>query len=125
MASAFRTAVESGDIAQLIALLAEDVEFRSPAVYAPYRGREAAAEVLRAVFEVCEEFAYTSEIRDGDREILMFTAKVGDREIQGCDFIRFDGEGRVRELTVMMRPLSGLTAVVEGVGAYLKQEVGG
>jgi hypothetical protein len=50
----------------------------------------------------------------------MFTAKVGDREIQGCDFVRFDGDGLVSELTVMMRPLSGLNAVVEGVGALLE-----
>jgi ketosteroid isomerase-like protein len=124
MTSAFRTAVETaaeaGDVAPLIALLAEDVEFRSPVVYAPFHGREAAARVLRAVFQVWRDFAYTLELRDGDREILMFTAKVGDREIQGCDFVRFDGDGRVSELTVMMRPLSGLNAVMEGVNTLLK-----
>ena len=36
---AFRTAVEAGDIDQALACLADDVRFRSPAVYRPYQGK--------------------------------------------------------------------------------------
>ena len=43
----------------------------------------------------------------------MFAARVGDRELQGWDYLRFDDAGRIIEFTVMIRPLSGLQAVVE------------
>ena len=119
MSSAFRTAVESGDLAAAVATLAEDVEFRSPAVYRPYQGKEAASLVLSAVFQVFEDFRYTAELRDGDREVLNFEARVGPREIQGADFVRYGSDGLITELTVMIRPLSGLTAVVEAIGALL------
>jgi len=39
----FRDAVEAQDIEAAIALLAEDVVFRSPVVFKPYHGREAVA----------------------------------------------------------------------------------
>ena len=35
------------------------------------------------------------------------------------DYLRFDDEGRIREFTVMLRPLSGLQAVVERMQAAL------
>jgi ketosteroid isomerase-like protein len=44
----FRVAVEARDIDAALALLAEDVVFRSPVVFAPYQGREAVAPILRA-----------------------------------------------------------------------------
>ena len=35
---------------------------------------------------------------------------VGDRELEGIDYLTLDEEGRVADLTVFMRPLSALTA---------------
>ena len=58
---AFRTAVEAGDMDAGTALLADDVTFRSPAVFTPYQGREAVSHILRTVFEVFEDFRYTDE----------------------------------------------------------------
>jgi hypothetical protein len=118
-ADAFRTAVESGDLTAVVATLAADVEFRSPAVHRPYHGAQAAAQVLGAVLQVFEDFRYTAGVRDGDLEVLMFEARVGTREIQGADFLRYGPDGLITELTVMIRPLSGLTAVVEAVGTLL------
>ena len=117
--SAFRAAVESGDADRLAAVLHPDVEFRSPAVHRPYAGRDAAMAVLRAVFQVFADFRYVDEVRSGDREVLRFAAKVGDREVDGVDIVRYDDDGAVAELTVMIRPMSALHAVVEKVGNRL------
>jgi hypothetical protein len=120
MSSAFRSAVEAEDLSAALAQLADDVEFRSPAVHRPYRGKDATGLVLGAVFQAFQDFRYTASVREDDREVLMFEARVGDRDIQGADFIRYDRSGLIKELTVMIRPLSGLNAVVEAVGAHLK-----
>lgn len=120
--SPFRAAVETKDFSALEAVLAPDVHFRSPAVFAPYDGREAVATLLRLVGGVIgEALAYQWQVQDGDREVLCFKTLVGDREVEGVDLIRYDDEGLVVELVVMMRPLSGLTAVRDAMGAKLAE----
>ena len=118
-ASAFRSAVERGDMDAAIELLADDVVFRSPAVFKPYEGREAVATILRSIAQVLEDFRYTDELSGDGVHVLIFEARAGDRELQGMDLIRPDGVGRIRELTVMLRPASGLMAAAERMGPLL------
>ena len=42
----FRAAVEAQDLDAAVALMADDVVFRSPVVFKPYHGREAVAMLL-------------------------------------------------------------------------------
>jgi uncharacterized protein len=116
---AFHDAVVDGDWDRAVDQLHRDVVFHSPAVHAPYEGRLATATVLRAVAKVFEDFRYVDVLDEGDRAVLVFEARVGDRELQGIDLLRFDDDGLIVEFTVMVRPLSGLTAVVEGMRAAL------
>jgi SnoaL-like domain len=120
-ADAFKAAVLAGDESALADVLADDVVFRSPAVYKPYEGREATMVVLRAVSRVFEDFRYEDRFEAEDGEVLQFSARVGDRELNGIDLLRFDHAGKIRELTVMIRPLSGLTALVEAMGRELER----
>jgi len=120
---AFREAVEAGDLDAVEALLAEDVVFTSPVVFKPYTGKAITAAILRAVFEVFEDFRYVREIGDpasSDRA-LVFTARVGERELTGCDFLHVDERGLVDDLMVMVRPLSGAHALAEAMGARFEQ----
>lgn len=83
----FRNAIEAPDLDAVIALLSQDVVFRSPAVFREYRGREVVAPVVRAVAAVFEDFRYVreQEAGEGTRQALFFEARVGDRSIEGCD----------------------------------------
>lgn len=116
---AFRAAVESGDPTQISACLSPDVTFRSPAVHAPYVGRDTVQLVLAAVLQVFEDFRYVLQVSDGNDEVLRFNARVGDREVDGVDIVRYDESGQVSELSVMIRPLSALNAVREAMAAQL------
>jgi len=117
---AFGVAVEQADMDAAVALLAEDVVFRSPAVFKPYERRETVATILRTVFEVLEDFRYTDELDGEDIHALLFDARVGDRSLQGIDLLRPNPEGQIAELTVMIRPASGLIAVAERMGPALE-----
>jgi ketosteroid isomerase-like protein len=118
----FRDAVESRDLDALVALFTDDIVFRSPVVHAPYRGSGQVKALLRAVSQVLEDFRYTRQIGDseGADHALVFRARVGDREVEGCDFIHVNGDGRIDELYVMVRPLTGLLAMAEA----MKRELG-
>jgi hypothetical protein len=114
---AFRDAVERRDLDALIDLLSEEIVFRSPAVHTPYQGRDQVRPLLRAVGQVLQDLSYTRQIgapRSRD-QALVFRGRVGDREIEGCDFIHVDDEGLIDELYVMIRPLSGLVALAEAM----------
>lgn len=115
----FRLAVEARDIDAAVALLTDDVVFRSPVAHQPYRGRAAVAPILHAVIQVFEDFRYVKEIGDAADHALVFTARVGQRELEGCDFLHTDADGRIDELVVMVRPLSAAIVLAEAMGARL------
>ncbi|MGY5052710.1 nuclear transport factor 2 family protein [Streptomyces sp. 900105755] len=119
----FRKAVESGDMAAVAALLADDVVFTSPVAFKPYPGKPVTAAILRAVSQVFEDFAYVREIAnpDGRDHAFVFTATVAGKQLQGCDFLHFDGDGKIDEFTVMVRPLSAAQALSEAMGARFEQ----
>ena len=115
-----RAALEHGDARSLAELLSPDVEFRSPAVYRPYRGRETVVALLSVVAQVFEDFRYMAEWRDGRTTILCFEARVGDRELQGVDILEDGSDGLIERFTVMIRPLSGLQALSAAVAARVE-----
>lgn len=117
--SAFRAAVESGDMAAAIALLADDVVFESPIVHRRYLGRDAVAPVLFAVGTVFEDFRYTAEFGSPDGHVLRFSARVDDRDLDGVDILTVDDDGRIVAFAVMVRPYSAATALRARMAALL------
>jgi ketosteroid isomerase-like protein len=117
----FRAAVEGRDIEAAIALLHDDVVFRSPVVFKPYHGRDAVGVLLRAVFATFEGFRYTTEIDGGDDHALIFEARVGDKQIEGVDLLHTE-DGRITQFVVMTRPLQGTLALAEAMRARLQSE---
>jgi hypothetical protein len=119
----FRQAAEAKDFSAIDELFAEQVVFRSPVVFKPYEGREAVAMLLGAVSQVFEDFRYTDQVETGDAAALAFSARVGDRELDGIDFLHFDSEGRINRMEVYVRPMSGVNALAEAMQRKL-EEVG-
>jgi hypothetical protein len=115
----FREAVEAEDLAAMTAILSPDVVFNSPVTHKPFVGNGAVGALLEAVFATFEDFHYTQEFRYGAQTAIVFEARVGDRSVQGIDLIEDDERGQIKTFTVMVRPLSGLTALGEAVGARL------
>ena len=117
---AFRQAVEAHDWEAGFEALADDVVFRSPVVYKPYEGKAAVSVLLNAVSQVFEDFRYIAELESEDGMALIFEARVGDRQVQGLDFLRFDADDKIREFTVMVRPMSGMHALADAMKAKLE-----
>jgi hypothetical protein len=95
--------------------------FHSPITFKPFEGREAVATLLGTVMRTFEDFRYIDELDTDGVKALVFQARVGDRQVQGLDLLRFDDEGLIEDFTVMVRPLSGAMALAEAVGKGLEQ----
>jgi hypothetical protein len=114
------------DLSALPELLDPQAVFRSPMAHTPYPGAPVVSMILNTVMNVFADFAYHRELAtaDGLNVILEFSARVGEKELQGIDMIRFNEQGKIVEFEVMVRPLSGLQALGEEMGqrlgAYLK-----
>ena len=115
----FRLAVEAKDLEAAKEALREDVVLHSPILFRGFEGRDVVMQVLTHVAATLEDFAYLDELSDERTVMLRFKAQVGDRELEGIDFLELDEDGRVAELTVFMRPLSAITAFNEQMKARL------
>jgi SnoaL-like domain len=119
---AFTAAIKARDAQALADALADDVVFRSPVVFKAYEGKPVVSAILtEGAMKVFEDFRYVERFEDGDAAALIFKARVGDREVDGLDLLRFDGNGKVAELMVMVRPMSGLNALSEAMGRELER----
>jgi hypothetical protein len=119
VAHPFRTAVENRDHAAMVEALAPGVVFHSPVTFRPFTGRDVVAVVLKAVLETFEDFVYTDELSEGDVHLLVFRARVGDRDIEGIDLLRVGADGLIEDFTVMVRPLSATMALAQAMGEKL------
>jgi len=115
----FRSALETGEVDSVLELVSPDIVFNSPVVFRPYRGREALDVILRAVTRVVQDFRFEREIgaEGASDQALMFRARVGDRELHGCDFLHIGADGLIDEFTVMVRPLTAALAFAEAMKA--------
>lgn len=115
------SSIESRSFAGVEDLLADDVVFHSPVAYKPYPGKAITAAILNGVGRVFEDFHYVSEIEQGNRSALVFEAKVGDVTVNGCDFITTNEDGLIVDFTVMVRPMSGATALMNAMAEQFPQ----
>lgn len=128
MTHPFRTAVESRDLEALSRTLADDVVFYSPVAFQPFQGRDVVTEVLGHVMQVFGNFEYTDDLAGEGTHALVFRTSVNGKQVEGLDHLVLDDAGLVTQLTVMLRPLSGVIAMAEQMGprvAHLPKGDGG
>ena len=115
----FRSALETGKTDAVLELVSPDVVVNSPVAFRPYHGRRALGVILRAAAHILEDFHYEREIgvEGASDYALLFRARVGDLELQGCDFLHIGQDGLIDELTVMVRPHSAALALAEAMNA--------
>ena len=111
---AWHAVVESGDAALLDGLLADDVVFRSPAMYAPQPGKDLTMLYLRSAMAVLgPSLRYVGEWYGPSSAVLEFEAELDRLYVHGVDMLRWNDDDRLVSFTAMVRPMRGLTKLVE------------
>jgi len=112
--------VESRNLALLDDLLADDVEFRSPAVFAPQQGKALTARYLSSAMAVLGPSArYVSQWHAHSSAVLEFEAELDGFYLQGVDMLRWNDNDKLVSFTVMVRPMRGLQKLIELMGQQL------
>lgn len=105
---AFTAAVAARDVDALVDALAPDAVLHSAVTAAPFEGREVLADLYASLFESFEDLRVVDEFQTGSTHAFFWEGRIDGRPVAGADRLRLDEERRVREITVVGRPLSGL-----------------
>lgn len=119
-ASPYRAALDARDPDMLAAACTPDVVFNSPITSrVRIQGPGEFADLFRSVLEVYDEFRCVDELGTGDTRVVQLRARVGRQELEEVQIVRLDEAGRVREVTMFVRPLAGLAAVTAALAPRL------
>jgi hypothetical protein len=111
---AWHAVVSARDPALLDDLLADDVEFRSPAVFRPQQGKALATMYLAgALIVLGPSLRYVHEWYDETSAVLEFEAELEGSYVQGVDLLRWNSGDKLVSFTVLVRPLRGLEKLIE------------
>jgi len=117
----FVAAIAARDHAALVDTLAPDVVLHSAVAGAPFDGRDTVAELYASVIASFEQLEVVDEFANGDTHAFFWRGRIAGRFVEGADRLRLDGDGKVREITVLGRPLSGVATFLTDIGARYAQ----
>jgi hypothetical protein len=112
----FTVALSKRDHPSLVETLADDVVLHSAVTAAPFEGRETVAELYAAVMESFEQIEVVDELEAGGTHAFFWRGRIEGRFVEGADRFRLDADGKVREITIVGRPFSGLATFLTGIG---------
>ncbi len=106
-------------------LLANDVIFYSPIVWAPQEGKQITKIYLMAALEVFggenSNFKYVKQVVDNNQFILEFITLIDGVTVNGVDMIEVNDDGKIISFKVMVRPLKAINKVHEKMGEMLEK----
>ena len=120
-------ALAARDVRALDSLLADDVVFYSPVVFAPQVGKAITTTYLAAAMRVFgnDTFRYVREIV-GERDALLeFTVEIDGVVVNGVDLLHWNDAQQLTEFKVMLRPLKAVQVIHDKMAAMLKAAGGG
>ena len=86
---------------------------------APFEGKETVGELYASVIDSFEEVEVIDDFSSGDAYAFFWRGRIDGRFVEGADRLRLDADDKVLEITVLARPLSGLSTFLTAIGARL------
>lgn len=113
----FAAAIQAGDHPALVETLTPAVVLHSAVTSTPFEGRETVAELYSSVIASFEELEIVDEFSGPGTYAFFWRGRIDGRFVEGADRLRLDDAGKVRDITVVGRPLSGLATFLTDIGA--------
>lgn len=123
--SRFHKASEAHDVTAALATLADDVVIHSPLTdRVAFTGLAEARALFEVVYDNLHELKYHTTIGDGRTRALVGDAVVGGQRIDATFLITLDDRDKISELTLFVRPLPGLAALMAALGPPMARRYG-
>jgi hypothetical protein len=103
----------------LAPLLAPTVEFDSAALHRPFVGKAAVLRLLPVLRDCFEDVEITDEFTTANALSFVFSGRIGARDVNGLQLVRFGPDGLITRVTGMVRPLTGLVALTEAMAPHV------
>ena len=115
-------ALQSRNVTELDALLADEVVFHSPVVHTPQVGKAITTRYIAAAFHVFfnETFRYVREVTGSQDAMLEFQVEIDGLTVNGVDMLTWNAAGQITDFKVMMRPLKAVNLIHQKMAAMLQ-----
>jgi hypothetical protein len=122
--STWHDIVRTRDSRRLGELLSDDVVFYSPVVHTPQVGKAITTLYLAAAVHVFgnDSFRYVREVIGESDAVLEFETEIDGIIVNGVDMIKWNGEGKIVEFKVMIRPLKAINLIHQKMGDMLRRQ---
>jgi ketosteroid isomerase-like protein len=121
----WRAATEAGDADAAAAALAENVILVSPLTdQFAFEGKQQVRELLKSVFEVMTGIRFSAQVGSGTSVVLSASATVRGRSLDESQHLELDADGLIVRITLYMRPLPAVTALLRGLGPRVARRQG-
>jgi hypothetical protein len=118
----FQKAARTKDIELAMSALADDAVLHSPLTDRfTFNGKDDIRQLFETAYEKFEGLDYHTVI--GDR-VLIGGASIKGQRFEETLLLTLDDHGKIAEITLFIRPLTGLTAVMAALGPTLARKNG-
>jgi hypothetical protein len=122
--SRFRAASEAHEVDAALATLADDVVIHSPLTdRASFTGHAEARALFEVVYDNLHDLDYHTTVGDGRTYAMVGKGVVGGQSIDSTFVITLDGD-KISELTLYVRPMPGLAALMAALGPPIARRYG-
>jgi hypothetical protein len=109
------SAISEQDREALSAMVADDVVFNGPVT--TYQGRDQAVHLLALIGSILDDFTATGEVET----VTFVKAHLDGEELDGALIEKRDDNGRIAEITLLMRPLTMVQTAVRRMARALAE----
>ena len=109
------------DVEAVIGCFSSDIVIRSPITQRiRFEGIEQASDLFRRLFKIIRDIRFYETIGEGQQsQVIFWRGRVGRQYLEEANLLRLDEDGRIKEMTVFMRPVPGLLALAVGLASSL------
>lgn len=112
----YHVGLDTGDYALAVGTMADDVVLHSPITgRVPIRGKDAVGRLTRIVLATLDGMHSTAYPIDTRLGLVRFTASVRGVSVEGVELLRLDEDSRVREITILLRPLPAVVTLMHAI----------
>lgn len=113
--------VTSKDLAGIANLVSQDSVLHTPRFLRPITDKAQMILVLQGIIKFVEGFEYYRVFTQGNEAMMEFKGKVGDVVVHGVDIFTINDSGKIKELTVFIRPTKALEAIGQMEDEFFKR----